>query len=183
MKKGIIIIVLIVLLLLIGGFFLFKESRQDEMVQGEITPEEEISEEQERKTMISIYFRDKQTGELIKENRMVDVKILATNPYKELIEILINGPKSENLEKTIPDGTKINSVEIKGNVVYVDLSKEFIDNHIGQLENESKTIYSIVNTLTELNEVTFVKILIDGEENMEFHDGYMHFRDNFERND
>lgn len=182
--KGKRLIIVLVILLIIGVIiFLCTRNRQEEVVQGEITPEEEISEEQERKTMISLYFRDKQTGELAKETRMVDVKILANNPYKELLQILIEGPKTEGLQATIPDGTKINSVEIIGNIVYVDLSKEFINNHESGLENEVKTIYSIVDTLTELNEVTFVRILIDGEENLGFSDGCMNFKENFERND
>ena len=182
--KGKRLIIVLVILLIIGVVIFFcTRNRQEEVVQSEITPEEEISEEQERKTMISLYFEDKQTGEVIKENRMIDVKVLANNPYRELLEMLIEGPKAENLQSTIPEGTTINSVDISGNIVYVDFSKEFIENHEGGLENEIKTVYSIVDTLTELNEVTFVRILIDGEENLQFVDGCMNFIENFERND
>lgn len=183
MNKKVLIIGAVILLIIGGVLLLFHKDRQEEVVQSEITPQEEISEEQERKTMISLYFKDKETGELTKENQIIDAKILANNPYHELLQILIEGPKTENLVGTIPEGTKINSAEINGNIVYVDLSKEFINNHEGGLENEVKTIYSIVDTLTELNEVTFVRILIDGQENMEFLDGQMNFRENFERND
>ena len=182
--KGKRLIIVFVILLIIGGVIFFcTRNRQEEVVQGEIIPEEEISEEQERKTMISLYFKDKQTGELTKENRMIDVKVLASNPYQALVEMLIEGPKTENLQNMIPEGTKINNITINGNCICVDLSKEFVNNHEGGIENESKTIYSIVNTLTELNEVTFVRILIDGEENKEFLDGSINFKENFERND
>ena len=34
--------------------------------------------------------------------------------------------------------------------------------------NELRIVYCIVNTLTELNEINSVKILIDGEENVYF---------------
>lgn len=149
----------------------------------EITPEEEISEEQERKTIISLFFKDKETQELTQEARSIDAKLLSGNPYEEIMKLLIEGPKVGNLEKTIPDGTKINSIIIKGSIVYLDLSREFIDNHEGGLDKESQTIYSIVNTLTELNEVSSVKILIDGQENLEFKDGCINFKGNFERND
>ncbi len=184
MKGKIILIVLAILLIAGGIIFLCTRSRQEEVsFQTEITPEEEISEEQQRKTMISLYFKDKQTGELTKETRMIDVKVLANNPYKELLEMLIEGPEAEGLQSTIPKGTKINNVNITGNIVYIDFSKEFIEEHEGGLENEIKTIYSIVDTLTELNEVTFVRILIDGKENQSFIDGCMNFIENFERND
>ncbi|MCI8833435.1 MAG: GerMN domain-containing protein [Clostridia bacterium] len=177
------IIVMLILLIIGGVIFFCTRNRQEEVVQGEITPEEEISEEQERKTMISLYFKDKQTGELTKENRMIDVKVLAENPYKALVEMLIEGPKTEKLQSTIPDGTRINDISINGECIHIDLSKEFINNHEGGLDNESKTIYSIVNTLTELNEVNFVRIFIDGEENLGFQDGNMNFQENFQRND
>jgi len=175
------IIVMLILLIIGGVIFFCTRNRQEEVVQGEITPEEEISEEQERKTMISLYF--KQTGELTNENRMIDVKVLAENPYKALVEMLIEGPKTEKLQSTIPDGTRINDISINGECIHIDLSKEFINNHEGGLDNESKTIYSIVNTLTELNEVNFVRIFIDGEENLGFQDGNMNFQENFQRND
>ena len=42
------------------------------------------------------------------------------------MNLLIEGPKSEKLEKVIPDETKINKIEIKEKIVYLDLSKEFI---------------------------------------------------------
>ena len=177
------IIVMLILLIIGGVIFFCTRNRQEEVVQGEITPEEDISEEQERKTMISLYFKDKQTGELTKENRMIDVKVLAENPYKALVEMLIEGPKTEKLQSTIPDGTRINDISINGECIHIDLSKEFINNHEGGLDNESKTIYSIVNTLTELNEVNFVRIFIDGEENLGFQDGNMNFQENFQRND
>lgn len=96
-----------------------------------------------------------------------------------LIKLLIEGPKSENLEKTIPEGTKINKIEIKNGVVQIDLSKEFIENHKGGAEEESRTIYSIVNTLTGLNEVEAVKILIDGKDEASFKDNGIRLKDIF----
>ncbi|MFU2362245.1 MAG: GerMN domain-containing protein, partial [Clostridiales bacterium] len=39
-----------------------------------------------------------------------------------------------------------------------------------------------VNTLTELNEVNGVKILINGQENKEFKGGKFNFKDTFTRN-
>ena len=97
--------------------------------------------------------------------------------------MLIEGPKSDKLEETIPEGTRVNKVELKGDVVYVDLSLEFINNHKGGSQNESKTVYSIVNTLTKLNEVNSVRILIDGEENKCFTDNQLNFKENFVRVD
>ena len=146
-------------------------------------PEEEISDEQLRQTIVSLYFQNKSTSELVPEGRLIDVKLLLNEPYITLMQLLIDGPKNEQLEKLIPDGTVINKIELKNDILYVDLSKEFIENNKGGEELESNTIYSIVNTMTQLTEVNGVKILIDGEMDKSFKDGKIKFDDAFVRKD
>lgn len=185
MKKKICIAILVILLIIIGivVFINSRKNKEDEnAVQfTEYTPQEEISEEQLRQTLITLYFKNAETGMLMPEARLVDVKILLDNPYKVLVELLLEGPKNEKLVKTIPNDTKINSVEIKKDIVYIDFSEEFTKaGNIGAVE-ESKIINSIVNTLTELTEVNGVKILINGEENMQFEDGEINFKEVFVR--
>ena len=63
--------------------------------------------------------------------------------------------------------------------MYIDLSKEFIEKHEGGENRESATIYSIVNTMTQLTEVNGIKILIDGKEDQQFKDGKIKFNDTF----
>ncbi len=149
-KKILIILLIIIIILGIIGYIIYEKSKQ-KTVQNEIVeyiPEEEISIDELRKTIVSLYFNQKDTGTLIPEARTIDVKEITKNPYETLMNLLIEGPKNDRLEKVIPDGTKINKTELKGDILYIDLSKEFIENHKGGAEEESKTIYSIVNTLT-----------------------------------
>lgn len=182
-RKKIIIILLILGIIAIGGYLIFNKIQnnktENKIEIKDYTPQEEISEEELRKTIISLYFNNKETNTLMPEARLIDVKILAKNPYEEIVNLLIKGPKSEKLEKVIPEGTILNEAKIIGNVVYLDFSKEFIENHPGGTDGESKTIYSIVNTLLELNEVNSVRILIDGKENQCFKDGAINFNNNF----
>lgn len=63
--------------------------------------------------------------------------------------------------------------------MWVDLSKEFIDNCKQGAEAESIVIYSIVNTMTQLNEIIGVKITIDGNENASFLDNGISLKDVF----
>ncbi len=109
------------------------------------------------------------------EGRLIDVKTLLNNPYKILIEMLIAEPKNNKLQSAIPNGTIINNVELKNDILYVDFSKEFTENHQGGEEKEKATVYSIVNTLCELTEVNKIKILINGEENKSFKDEKIKF--------
>ena len=172
-----IIIILIIVGVAIWYFFFNDSNKQNEI--SEIIPEEEISEEQMRQTIVSLYFYNSNTKSLVPEGRLIDVKELVEEPYKKLMELLIEGPQNESLSKTIPEGTIINKIELKGDILYLDLSKEFVDNHSGGEEMESATIYSIVNTMTNLTEANAVKILIDGEENKAFNDNKIKFDDPF----
>ena len=176
----------LVILIIIGILFFMNNSdssqnkNQNEII--EYTPQEEISDDEIRKTIISLYFKNYESNSLIAEAKCIDVKDLYQDPYSYLINLLIVGPESEKLESAIPEGTKVNSCTLKGDTVYVDLSKEFIDNGPAGIQEESMVIYSIVNTLTELNEVSGVKFLINGEENLKFKDGKINFKDVFTKN-
>lgn len=174
-KKFKIIIFIAIILVIIGILLVVKNKTKT--VQYE--PQEEISGEQERKTIISLYFVNKKSKEITPEARMIDVKDLINEPYKVLINLLIEGPKNENLEKTIPEGTKLIGEILEGDTLKLNFSREFL-NKEGK-EEEEKTIESIVNTLTELTEVNSIKILIEGEENKKFEDGGLSFENTFLR--
>lgn len=178
MKKKLIIIILTVIIIVLG-IMLYFYFTNEKTVSAEYQPEEEITNEQMRQTIVSLFYKNKDTNELMPEGRVIDSKELLENPYKKLVELLIETPKNEKLESVIPEGTKVNNAKIEGDIVYIDLSKEFIENHIGGQEEETLTIYSIVNTLTELTEVNSVKILIDGKENEKFKDGKINFSEPF----
>ena len=123
-----------------------------------IEPEEEISEEQMRQTSVILYFEDKESMQLVTEEKKADAKDLIDNPYLYIVNLLIIGPEDKNLQSPIPEETKVNKAEINKDCVTVDLSKEFLNS------SGTNAIYAIVNSLTELKEVNSVKFLIDGEE-------------------
>lgn len=178
-KKIILIIIILVILIGVGVWYFFFFSKNNEQQVNEIIPEEEISEEQMRQTIVSLYFYNESAKSLASEGRLIDAKELVEDPYRKLMELLIEGPQNISLSKTIPDGTRVNKAELKGETLYLDLSKEFIENHQGGEEQESITIYSIVNTMTNLTEVNAVKVLIDGKENQAFKDNKIKFDDPF----
>ena len=175
------IIIILILLILFVGYFILKKNNNKNKIISEYIPEQEITEEQLRTTIITLYFLDKETLLLAPEARKIDAKDLINNPYEKLINLLIEGPKNENLIKLIPENTKINKAEIIDDVLYLDFSEDFIkEQNLG--ENQEKLIIkSIVNTLTELTEINKIKILIDGEENLEFPDGGVKFNLEFTR--
>lgn len=181
-KKRIIIVGISIILItaIIVGVYFYIKNRDEKNQIAEYTPEQEITEEQLRQTIVSLYFKN--NNELIPEARLVDVKELITNPYEKILNMLIEGPKNENLQKTIPEGTKINKIEKQGEILIIDFSEEFISKHVGGEKEEKITMQSIVKTLTELTEINGIKIKINGEENKEFKDGKIKFNQIINRN-
>ena len=169
-KKQIIIYIsipiLIILILLIWSFI----NGEKEVVNNiqEIVPSEEISDEQLRTTSISLYYINKENGEIEIENKKIDSKKLLENTYMEIMKLWFEGPSNEKLITGCSNNVKINKIEIIKNCAVVDLSEEFINGKTNKEINELRILYCIVNTLTELNEIDCVKFLIDGKENVYF---------------
>jgi len=125
------------------------------------------------KTPVQLYFISEPENKLSPETRYINNsesskgnEYLATAILKELIK----GPaKGSLLQASIPQGTTVHTnVTIKDGTATVDLSKEFIDKHPGGKKNEQLTLYSIVNTLTEIKDIKSVQFRIDGVVKKEF---------------
>jgi len=152
MKKTVIII-LVVVFLLIGGILFFNTN-----VEVEYVPETEIEEVDLRKTMVTLYFKGKENNELQKETRLIDSKDLLLDPYTELLNMLIAGPESDFLEKTIPDDAQLMGVELVGDVLQIHFAQEF------NSEDKDMCISAISSTMKELNEVREVEVLFENVE-------------------
>ena len=173
-KKIICIFSILLVIILIAGYFGIRYVKEKETQESnqEYVPEEEITEEQLRQTIVSLYFPDKENGELMPEARLVDIKEIMNNPYEKLINLLIEGPKNEKAVKIIPEGTKVLRTYTEGDCLILDLSKEFLNYSKEDSKQKENIIYSIVNTLTELTEVNGVKFMIEGQTSEEFTDIY-----------
>lgn len=156
MQKWIILIV-IMIIVIIGGIVVFNVD-----IETEYVPEVEIEEKELRKTLVTLYFYEKGSGEISKESRMIDSKELLKNPYKSILDMLLTGPENENYENVIPKGTTINDVTFESGCVNINFSKEFTEN-LNQ-ESKIKNIEAIKKTLMELTEVTNIKIFIENSE-------------------
>ena len=174
-KKIIWIFSILMIIILIGGYFGIKyvKEKEAESIIEEYIPEEEITEEQFRQTIVSLYFPGKENGELMPEARLIGIREIINNPYEKLFNLLVEGPKSDKTKKIIPDNTKVLKTYMEGDIVVLDLSKEFL-NYSSDNENEKRNlINSVVNTLTELTEVNGVKFLIEGVQNEDFKNTYV----------
>lgn len=129
---------------------------------------------------VKLYFANKDADGLVAESRTVAVNSKDSMEYV-LVSELIKGPESDYAHRTVPEETKILSVETKEGTCFVNLSQEFKTKHWGGSAGETMTIYSIVDTLTELNTVDKVQFLIEGKKV----DVFIHyiFNEPFERDE
>ncbi len=168
-KKKWIYIVLVLLFFIIIGIVIFKNidivdtKNENEVIINDYVPEEEISDEQNRLTIVTLYFVNPASGELIPEARKLDAKELLENPYEKVINFLIEGSVNEQIGKTIPEGTTLNSVNLNGEELTIDLNENFIKDKDVKSVEFSNIVYSIVNTCLEFNDVSSVKFLVNGE--------------------
>ena len=135
-------------------------------------------------TTLMVYFSNKSGTKLKKVP--VETTYDATIPLEQLaVEQLLAGPAAikeisdTELQKTIPDGTKINKISVKENTCYLDFSDDFMDKR--PEISDSVAIYSVVNTLTELPNINKVQFSIEGEQVMLYND-YVGFGEPFEVN-
>ena len=173
-KKIVIVFTILLIIILVGGYFIINyfKTHQEETIVEEYTPEEEITEEQNRQTIVSLYFLEKETNELAPEARLVDIKEIMNTPYDKLVNMLIEGPKNEKYTKLIPKNTKLNQTYKEKDMVYLDFSSEFLNYNKEDPTVKQNIIDSLVKTLTQLTEVNSIRILIDGEENADFNEVY-----------
>lgn len=170
----IIFLLLAIAVLVIFGYLIFNKFivpvweryKEKPIITQEIPyQEEEIKEIQpepiEEMVEVNLYFSDSQAMYLVPEKRKIPQ---TPSLARQAVSELINGPKNSDFYPTIPEGTIVNEVYIVDDIVYVDLSEEIFKNHSGGSSGELMTVYSIVNTLTEILPIKGVQILVEGNE-------------------
>lgn len=171
-KKILILFILISIIIICGiVFFIISHmQKKDSENITEYTPAEEISEEQMKQTMVILYFISNDTNTLKSEGRLINVNTLLQNPYKELIQLLLDGPKTSGLSSSIPENTRILDATIEKNCVTLNFSPEILN--FADETQKYNIINCILNTLSELNEVNSIKFIVNGEENEIFNEEY-----------
>lgn len=106
---------------------------------------------------VVLYFPDAQRRYLVAQNVSISQQESSDKPAFILSQLLA---QSEN--SCIPTGTKLLSVSVENGICTVDLSSEFIQNAPTDFASERMAIYSIVNSLTELPQISTVDLWVAG---------------------
>lgn len=164
-KKFILIIFVVGLISLIGYGIYTNVSFVDDEIISELSSNNPSDNMQTEKTdiisSVNVYLLNTSTKELEKESRNISLKELNKNPYITLLNQLQIKSENDKLSCPIPENTKILSANLESSTLVIDLSNEFLLQDISN-ETDKLILQSIVKTMTNLKEISNVKINIDG---------------------
>ncbi len=112
-----------------------------------------------RQSGTNLYFFDESASQLSPEVLELTGEYSDKEQVEHIVTKLVYGPSTTELISTLPEGVNINGVDLTEGIITVDLSPEFY-----QAEDLSIARAALVNTLLDLGNAKYVKILIDGNE-------------------
>ncbi|KAB3529213.1 GerMN domain-containing protein [Alkaliphilus serpentinus] len=142
-----------------------QQDNQQEVPIGENVNPPETEEEAEELVYV-LYLKQKNLPYIFPDSFsiMEDDYRLADTTFEEFVmKELINQEDFDELMNPIPPGTRVLSVTMDDNTAIVDLSEEFETGMIGTKKDVEATVAIIVNTLTTLEGIDKVQILVEGE--------------------
>lgn len=110
----------------------------------------------------TVYFAN-ETGDKLKETHL-KLEYTGNKTQEQLVlGILIDGPIDELTDRkaTISEDVAVNQITTKDGICYVDFNAKFMEKL--PTVTDSVAVYSVVNTLVELTNVTHVQITVNGE--------------------
>ena len=127
---------------------------------------------------VKLYFVDAEMMRLIP----ISTTIPKTNTQKmaqyvvdELIEGRDDNPK---IRRIIPKEKRCMTVKVKDKIAYVDIKNSMVEAQPDGRDLEMLTVYSVVNSLTDLDGIVNVRFTIDGKTQKDFK-GYLDMRETF----
>ncbi|SKB00122.1 Sporulation and spore germination [Caloramator quimbayensis] len=156
MKKIIMAILLLPIFLNFSGC----TKKTNEIPKTSTKIEKSAIEDKKSKVNIILFYPSKEGSSLSASSRLVSFN---NSLERTILEEFLKGTDTKDTLYIIPKGTKLLSVSRKEDTIILDLSKEFNDI---STENEAvlnNTIYSIVNSLTEIPGIKNVIIRVEGK--------------------
>jgi germination protein M len=137
----------------------------DEVVESRLSPDDIVLENtavSADEVGVRIYFPNASGTGLGCEYRTVTLSD-DSSAERLVMDALLSGPESENLAPALGADCVLLSVYTSGDICTVSFAEGFLSNESLSDTQIKLSIYSIVNSLTSLSEVTGVQFLIEGK--------------------
>lgn len=139
----------------------------------------ETEEYQSELREVTLYFADDTKKQLVRETRTI--KITDQQPIEQyIINELIKGTGEKTAHSVLSDKTVLVSVNVEDNICYLNFKSSFLSDNSGGEDHNNLVIYSIVNSLTELQTIGRVQFYMDGKRVDSF--GNVNIKDYISRN-
>lgn len=139
----------------------------------------ETEEYQSELREVTLYFADDTKKQLVREARTI--KITDQQPIEQyIINELIKGTREKAAHSVLSDKTVLVSVNVEDNICYLNFKSSFLSDNSGGEDHNNLVIYSIVNSLMELQTIGRVQFYMDGKRVDSF--GNVNIKDYISRN-
>ena len=119
-----------------------------------------------------IYFVDTRLGRLLPYSDKIIDGDVADMAQDALDKIITGRDNNDNIRRIVPKIDDCLKVTVNNNIAYVDISSKIKEEITVSRDIEKLFIYQVVNTLTYIKGIRFVKFTIDGEIHKGFLGGY-----------
>lgn len=109
---------------------------------------------------VDLYYSNKMGDKLVKKVESVAYS-KNTSLERIIVEQLIKGPGDSTMNSTLPSDLKLFSISVSDGICYVNLSSSFLTEMVNV--TSEIPVYSIVNSLCSLGNISGVKIMINGD--------------------
>lgn len=122
-----------------------------------------------QKSTLILYFASQDGKELVEVERTV-LNDSTMAMEKLVMNLLLEGPADSDTRAVIPDTVSILDISIRSGTCYVNFDSAFLTDTM-DLPPEI-IIYSIVNSLSELTDVSQVQIMVNGSSDVKFKESF-----------
>lgn len=137
-----------------------EEPPQEEQQQSQEESEQgEDSDSEFGELTVNVYYADSQGQYLVPEKRVISKENKLMDALYELLKL----PTDNELVRVIPETTRILGITVENGIADVNFSKEFVEDRFISDTVDILLVYSVVNTLTEFNEIDAVNFYIEGD--------------------
>lgn len=129
-------------------------------------------------TKITLYYVDADMNRLLPYYDTVTEGRAEAMAREALYKLIKGHAYNEKIRRLIPDNMSCSVTKVRDKTAYVNLRSELADSLPQSRDIEKLIIYQIVNTLTGIKGIRFVKFTVDGRTSRDFI-GYYDMRETY----
>lgn len=123
---------------------------------------------------IQIYYGIKGKDKLEAENKKVRKTSMLIGQARQIVNSLLETPSNERLYRILPENLTLRGLFYDSGIYIIDFSREFNQIFNYGANEQILAVYSIVNSITDLDPQASVRFLVNGQE-IEGEDGHVDF--------